>query len=82
MATKEIKPLTTGRLIEAVMKYRGMDVEELAKAIDYHPMNLYKLLNGSKNITDRMALKIGKALNMSPLVIMQSHSIEFLASIR
>ena len=76
MAKKVMKPLTTGRLIEAVMKYRGMDVEGLAEAIGYHQMNVYHLLNGSRNITPELAMKFGKALNMSPLVIMQSRSIE------
>ena len=76
MAKKKIKPLTTGRLIEAVMMYRGMNVNELAQAIWYHPMKLYKLLNGSRNITPELALKFAEVLNMNPLVIMQSRSIE------
>lgn len=76
MAKNKIKPLTTGRLIEAVMMYRGMNVNNLAQAIGYHPMNLYKLLNGSRNITPELALKFAEVLNMNPLVIMQSRSIE------
>ena len=76
MTKKNFERLTTGRLIEAVMRYRGMTINELADAIGYHPMNLYKLLNGSNNITPNLAEKFGKALNMSPLIIMESRNIE------
>jgi len=69
--------LTTGRLIEAVMKYRGMNYEELADAVGEHPMNFCKVLNGRRNVTPEMAVKVAKVLRMSPLVIMQSRNIEF-----
>jgi len=76
MARQETKYLTTGRLVEAVMRYRGMDVQELAELVDEHPMNFYKLLNGRRPITPEMASKLGKALNMSPIVIMESRNLE------
>ena len=69
--------LTTGRLIEAVMKYRGMNYAELADAVGEHPMNFCKVLNGRRNVTPEMAVKVAKVLRMSPLVIMQSRNIEF-----
>ena len=71
------KMLTTGRLIEAVMKYRGMSYAELADAVGEHPMNFCKVLNGRRNVTPEMAVKVAKALHMLPLVIMQSRNIEF-----
>ena len=58
------------------MRYRGMDVQELAELVDEHPMNFYKLLNGRRPITPEMASKLGKALNMSPIVIMESRNLE------
>lgn len=70
------KMLTTGRLIEAVMKYRGMSYAELADAVGEHPMNFCKVLNGRRNVTPEMAVKVAKVLRMSPLVIMQSRNIE------
>ena len=76
MARQETKYLTTGQLVEAVMRYRGMDVQELAELVGEHPMNFYKLLNGRRPITPKMASKLGKALNMSPIVIMESHNLE------
>ena len=71
--------LTTGRLIEAVMKYRGMSYAELAAAVGEHPMNFCKVLNGRRIVTQEMADKVSKVLRMSPLVIMQSSNIEFLS---
>lgn len=68
--------LTTGRLIEAVMKYRGLEVQGVADMIGEHPMNFYKLLNGRRCITPEMASKLGRALNMSPIVIMTSRNLE------
>ena len=68
--------LTTGRLIEAVMKYRGMSYAELADAVGEHPMNFCKVLNGRRIVTPEMAVKVANVLRMSPLVIMQSWSIE------
>lgn len=76
MAKRNTRYLTTGRLVEAVMRYRGMDVQELAELVGEHPMNFYKLLNGRRPITPEMASKLGKALNMSPIVIMESRNLE------
>ena len=76
MAKKDTKYLTTGRLIEAVMRYRGLSHQEVADMVGWHPMNFYKLLNGRIPITQEMASKLGKALNMSPMVIMESRNLE------
>lgn len=76
MAKKDTKYLTTGRLIEAVMRYRGLSPQEVADMVGWHPMNFYKLLNGRKPITQEMASKLGKTLNMSPMVIMESRNLE------
>ncbi|MBQ3874515.1 MAG: hypothetical protein II728_03960 [Bacteroidaceae bacterium] len=73
---KTDEPLTTGRLIEAVMKYRGMNYVKLAEAVGEHPINFCKVLNGNRNVSPEMAIKVAKVLNMSPLVIMASRNIE------
>ncbi len=54
-----------------------MSFEEFANAIGEHPMNVYKLLHGRRRITQEMAVKMAKALNMNPLLILQGCSIEF-----
>lgn len=76
MAKQDTKYLTTGRLVEAVMRYRGLSHQEVADMIGEHLMNFYKLLNGKRPITQEMARKLGKALNMSPIVIMTSRNLE------
>lgn len=70
------KPLTTGRLIEAIMKYRGMNYAQMAEAVGEHPINFCKVLNGNRNVSPEMAIKVARVLNMSPLVIMTSRNIE------
>ena len=74
---KPTKFLTTGRLIEAVMKYRGMRINELGPAVGEHPANLYKMFRGDRPITPALAIKFAKALNMPPLVIIHSAMMEF-----
>lgn len=74
--------LTTGRMIEAVIRYRGLSIGEFADAINEHKMNVYKILNGRRPITQAMALRIGKALGMSPVVIMGSVSLELCGFIK
>ena len=73
---KADEPLTTGRLIEAVMKFRGMNYAQLAESVGEHPINFCKVLNGNRNVSPEMAIKVAKVLNMSPLVIMASRNIE------
>ena len=68
--------LSTGRLIEAIMKYRGYNVHELAEAINEHPMNVYKLLNGRRTITPKMCMKLSNALNLEPAILMTSLGCE------
>ena len=68
--------LTTGRLAEAIMFYRGLSYTELAGMIGEHPMNFIKVLDGRRTLTDELAVKIGAALNVSPLVLIQSRIIE------
>ena len=81
MATiKRTEYLTTGRLVEAIMLYRGLNCQQLAQKIGEHPMNFYKILNGSRNITTEMSIKLSNALNMSPLIIMESRNIEIIKS--
>ena len=43
-------------------------------------MNFYKILNGRRNITAEMSIKLSNALNMSPLIIMESRNIEIIKS--
>jgi len=45
------KPLTTGRLIDAVTKYRGMNYAQMAEAVGEHPINFCKVLNGNRNVS-------------------------------
>lgn len=58
------------------MRYRELSPQEVADMVGWHPMNFYKLLNGRIPITQEMASKLGKALNMSPMVIMESRNLE------
>ena len=76
MEKRDTAYLTTGRLVEAIMRYRGMKPQDVADVVGWHPMNFYKLLNGKIPITQEMAGKLGKALNMSPMVIMESRNLE------
>lgn len=79
MKSNEI--LATGRLIEAVMRYRGLSVSDFAAAIGEHKMNAYKILNGSRPVSNALAVKIGNVLNMSPMVILSSANLELLEMI-
>lgn len=68
--------LSSGRLVEAIMRYRGYGVKELAEAINEHPMNVYKLLNGRRTITPNMCMKLSNALNFEPAILMASLGCE------
>lgn len=72
----KLETLKTGRLVEAIMKYRGLKVKDLADVIGWHPMNVYKLLNGRLDISDDIAIRIAEVLKCSSLLIMLSRSID------
>lgn len=79
---KDNNILTTGRLIRAVMEYRDISMEEFSTAIGEDKMNAYKILRGKRRVTESLAVKIGKCLNMSPLVIMNSSTLESLGYLK
>ena len=68
--------MKTGKLIESIMQYRHIGVEELAQKIDMSPSNLSNLIIGSRNITVSLAKKIGDVLDIDPLVIMTNRMTE------
>ncbi len=68
--------LSSGRLVEAIMRYRGYSVNELADAIHEHPMNVYKLLNGRRVITPTMCKKLSSVLRFNPTILMASLGCE------
>jgi len=74
--------LSSGRLVETIMKYRGYNVNELAEAINEHPMNVYKLLNGRRTITPNMCLKLSSVLGFEPAVLMASLGCEMSPKVR
>ena len=76
MNERREETLSSGRLVEAIMKYRGYSVTELAEAIGEHPMNVYKLLNGRRVITPSMCMKLSTVLGFLPAVLMTSIGCE------
>ncbi len=71
-------PMTAGRLVEAIIKYRGLKIEEVADMVHWHLMNFYKLLNGSKPITEAMAIRLAEVLNVNPAIILHAAMLESL----
>ena len=68
--------MKTGKLIEAVMQYNHIGVEELAKKIKIAQPNMTALIIGKRKITPQLAKKIGNALNIDPIVIMTNRMME------
>lgn len=73
---KDFKRLTCGRLIEAIVDYRGMSYIDFADVIREHPMNVYKIFNGGRKITNELAEKIGIALNVSPVIFIHAAALD------
>lgn len=74
--SKDFKRLTSGRLVEAIMDYRGLSHIEFADAIREHPMNVYKIFNGGRRITNELAEKMGIVLNVSPVIIIHAAALD------
>lgn len=68
--------MKTGKLIEAIMQYRHIGVEELAKKIKIAQPNMTALILGKRKITPQLAKKIGIVLDIDPIVIMTNRTIE------
>ena len=68
--------MKTGKLIEAIMQYRHIGIEELAQKIDMAQPNLSNLIIGNRKITVQLAKKIGDVLDIDPLVIMTNRMCE------
>lgn len=68
--------MKTGKLIEAIMQYRHIGVEELAKKIKIAQPNMTALILGKRKITPQLAKKIGIVLDIDPIVIMTNRTME------
>ena len=68
--------MKTGKLIEAIMQYKHIGIEELAQKIDMAQPNLSNLIIGNRKITVQLAKKIGEILDVDPMVIMQNRLCE------
>lgn len=68
--------MKTGKLIEAIMQYKHIGIEELAQKIDMAQPNLSSLIIGNRKITVQLAKKIGGVLDIDPMVIMQNRLCE------
>lgn len=68
--------MKTGKLIEAIMQYKHIGIEELADKIGIAQSNLSTLIIGKRNITTSLAIKIGEVLDIDPIVIMTNRTVE------
>lgn len=73
--------MKTGKLIEAIMQYRHIGVEELAKKIKIAQPNMTALIIGKRRITPQLAKKIGSVLDIDPIVIMTNRTMEDLKAL-
>jgi len=68
--------MKTGKLIEAIMQYKHVGIQELANKIGIKEPNMATLITGRRNITPALAEKIGDVLDIEPIVIMTNRMIE------
>ena len=68
--------MKTGKLIEAIMQYKHIGIEELADKLGIAQSNLSTLIIGKRNITTSLAIKIGEVLDIDPIVIMTNRTVE------
>lgn len=68
--------MKTGKLIEAIMQYKHIGIEELADKLGIAQSNLSILIIGKRNITTSLAIKIGEVLDIDPIVIMTNRTVE------
>lgn len=68
--------MKTGKLIEAIMHYKYVGIQELANKIGIEEPNMATLITGRRNITPSLAEKIGDVLDIEPIVIMTNRMME------
>lgn len=68
--------MKTGKLIEAIMQYQHVGIEELAQKIGIARPNMAALIMNRRGITPQLAQKIGRVLNIDPIVIMTNRMTE------
>jgi plasmid maintenance system antidote protein VapI len=68
--------MKTGKLIEAIMQYKHIGIEEFADKLGIAGSNLSILIVGKRNITTSLAIKIGEVLDIEPMVLMTNRTLE------
>lgn len=68
--------MKTGKLVEALMHYKHVSIEEMATSTNIAQNNLTTLLMCRRNITPSLAKKIAKVLDIDPIVIMTNRMCE------
>lgn len=68
--------MKTGKLIEAIMQYKHIGIEEFADRIGMAQSNLSNLIVGRRSITTSLAIKIGDVLDIDPIVLMTNRTCE------
>lgn len=68
--------MKTGKLIEAIMQYKHIGIEEFADKLGIAGSNLSTLIVGKRNITTSLAIKIGEVLDIEPMVLMTNRTLE------
>lgn len=68
--------MKTGKLIEAIMQYKHIGIEEFADRIGVARPNASNLIIGKRNITTSLAIKIGEVLDIGPVVLMTNRTLE------
>ena len=68
--------MKTGKLIEAIMQYQHIGIGELAQKIGIAQPNMAALILNRRGITPQLAQKIGRVLNVDPIVIMTNRMTE------
>lgn len=68
--------MKTGKLIEALMHYRHVSLEDMANETNIAQSNIATLLTGKRNITPSLAEKMCKVLDIDPIVVMTNRMVE------
>ena len=68
--------MKTGKLIEALMHYRHVSLEEMSNATNIAQSNITTLLTCRRSITPSLAKKICKVLDIDPIVIMTNRMVD------
>lgn len=74
--------MKTGKLIEAIMQYKHIGVEDLAKKIKIAQPNMAALIIGKRKITPQLAQKIGKALDIDAIVLLTNRTMDDLKALQ